>query len=233
MKINLHILFSYIIYLIINFKFNINGQITSDGAITRFSPGGQYIVLTFSGGPHHIITPKILDILKHKHVKATFFISGLKAIYHKDILKNMYQGGHDLANQGFHAVLFTSLSNDDIINNVKKTSQIISNVTNQDVKYVRPPKGLTNIDVNEIIKTNCNMKVILWSLNGHDAIEKNPNVILNNIINKTKPGDIILLHDINMHTVEALPAMIDILHTEGYEFLTLTQILSFPDDSPH
>ena len=66
---------------------------------------------------------------------------GLKAMYHRDLLHRMHSEGHELANHGFHSVLFTDLSFEDIASNVQRTSGIISNVTNSQVKYFRPPKG--------------------------------------------------------------------------------------------
>ena len=154
------------------------------------------------GGPHYLVTPTILDILKEKKVKATFFITGgnvrhnnllllgdilcltylhaslsyawipvtlavsfniihqpfihspmyplplqgLKAMYHRNLLHRMHSEGHELASHGFHAVLFTDLSFEDISRNLLRTSGIISNVTNSQVKYFRPPKGKSCID---------------------------------------------------------------------------------------
>jgi len=62
-------------------------------------------------------------------------------MYHRDLLHRMHSEGHELANHGFHSVLFTDLSFEDIASNVLRTSGIISNVTNSQVKYFRPPKG--------------------------------------------------------------------------------------------
>ena len=71
----------------------------------------------------------------------TYISTGLKAMYHRDLLHRMHSEGHELANHGFHSVLFTDLSFEDIASNVLRTSGIISNVTNSQVKYFRPPKG--------------------------------------------------------------------------------------------
>jgi len=81
---------------------------------------------------HSYIQPTILH---------TYISTGLKAMYHRDLLHRMHSEGHELANHGFHSVLFTDLSFEDIASNVLRTSGIISNVTNSQVKYFRPPKG--------------------------------------------------------------------------------------------
>ena len=77
------------------------------------------------------------------------------------------------------------------------------------------------------------MKVILWSLDAHDAVEKDKSRIVSAVVPKAKPGDVVLLHDINPTTAAALPTIIDMLHEQGYEFLTISEVISFPDDSPH
>jgi peptidoglycan/xylan/chitin deacetylase (PgdA/CDA1 family) len=94
-------------------------------------------------------------------------------------------------------------------------------------------KGHTTAEINEVITKEHDMKVILWSLDAHDAVEKDPARIVVAVVRRAKPGDVILLHDINPHTAEALPTIIDKLHEQGYEFLTISEIMSFPDDSPH
>jgi peptidoglycan/xylan/chitin deacetylase (PgdA/CDA1 family) len=77
------------------------------------------------------------------------------------------------------------------------------------------------------------MKVILWSIDSQDWEIKDPTIIAKNIIDKTEPGDVILCHDVHQHTVEAVSLIVEGLTKADYEFLTLSQMLSFPDDKPH
>ena len=87
--------------------------------------------------------------------------------------------------------------------------------------------------INQYIKTNTQMKVVLWSLDSHDIKEQNPLKIIDNVIKNAKPGDIVLLHDTLNQTITSLPGIIDGLYKQGYEFLTIAEVSSFPDDSPH
>lgn len=89
----------------------------------------------------------ILSYIQPLHI---YISTGLKAMYHRDLLHRMHSEGHELANHGFHSVLFTDLSFEDIASNVLRTSGIISNVTNSQVKYFRPPKGTVN-DEDEVL----------------------------------------------------------------------------------
>ena len=219
--------------LICSLSFGFNAQINSPGATSRFSPGGQYIMLTFSGGPHYYATAKILDILKEKKVKATFFVSGSKAINHESLLKRIHQEKHELASYGFHHQHFIKISQEKVLAGLLESSKLISSVTNIPVKHCRAPNGYTNAEINQYIKTNTQMKVVLWSLDSHDIKEQNPLKIIDNVIKNAKPGDIVLLHDTLNQTITSLPGIIDGLYKQGYEFLTIAEVSSFPDDSPH
>lgn len=211
---------------------NKNKEMNSPGAISSFSPGGQYIMLTFDGGPHSIISRKILQILKDKNVHATFFVSGHRAIHHKDILLTMHKDGHELANNGWSRDLVTSIYKEPIAMQIRQTSALILNATNYSVKYFRPFQGNTNLHINEYIRKYEYLKVVLWSLDSKDVEAKDHTSIVAAVVPKAKPGDIVLFHD-TKPTVEALPIIIDGLIEKGYEFLTLSQVASFPDDSPH
>jgi peptidoglycan/xylan/chitin deacetylase (PgdA/CDA1 family) len=209
-----------------------SAQLTSPGAVSRFSPGGQYIMLTFSGGPHFYATPRVLDILKDKKVKATFFVSGTKAFNHEELLRRMHKEKHEIANHGYYNHVYTRLPQEKVLSGLTETNKMIVSVTNTTAKFCRPPSGNTNAEINQLIKQH-GMKVILWSLDSKDTSELNPAKIVEHVSKKAVPGDIVLLHDTVNQTIAALPGIIDDLYKQGYEFLTMSEVASFPDDSPH
>ena len=210
-------------------------QISSPGAVSRYAPGGQYIMLTFSGGPHHYATPKILDILKEQKAKATFFVTGFNANNYKEVVARIYAEGHEIGNHGYHNHRpFLKLNRDEVVSSVNQTNKVISEVTKTAVvKHLRPPNGLTNADVNQILKRNGAANVILWSLDSRDVQEQNPAEITKLVLKKAVPGDVILMHDSTNQTINALPDILKGLYKQGYEFLTIADVASFPDDSPH
>ena len=75
-------------------------QVTRKGAITHFPDSGNYVMLTFDDGPHQIITPLVLDILRSKNVQATFYVVGMKVALHPEIVQRIHREGHDVANHG-------------------------------------------------------------------------------------------------------------------------------------
>lgn len=209
------------------------GSISSPGAVSSFSPGGQYIMITFDDGPHSQLTPRLLDILKEKKIRVTFFVLGSKAINHPELLKRMVNEGHEVANHGWHHVVMSKISRPQLTQQLRQTATTVSDATKKSTVVMRPPFGNTNAQINEFIKSNESMTVVLWSLDSKDWETKEPTAVAKQIIDNAQPGDIILCHDIHPHTVDAMPQVIDKLQAKGYEFLTLSEVMSFPDDSPH
>lgn len=226
----------------------------SPGYISKFMPGGQYIMITFSGGPHSSFTDKILDALKERGIKATFFIYGRSALYQSRVFRRIISEGHEVGHQGFYPALSTapniatdyfpapnnvksSLSPQRFMHGVAITNNLLRNVTNQEVKLFRPPPAIMPrlTEIKQLMQTNhSNMQIILSSLDSNDQIltEQQADLMVEHVSAKAKPGDIILLHDSQAVTVQALPRLLDKLTDLGYEFLTISQVMSFPDDSP-
>eukprot|EP01036_Dinobryon_divergens_P043048 gene43048-57260_t len=102
---------------------------SSKNAISSFNPGGQYVVLTFDDGPHAILTPKLLDILKEKKAKATFFVIGLKAKMHPDILRRISEEGHELANHSWNHPVLSKITPEDVHAQMEKTNKAIFDAT--------------------------------------------------------------------------------------------------------
>lgn len=208
-------------------------SISSPGAISSFSPGGQYIMLTFEDGPQEYTTSKILDILKEYNVHATFFVIGQNVAKNHDIIKRMHDEKHEIGVHGWQHHRMTSMQLDRVHKSITLTTNEIHTVANVKPKTVRPPDGATNAQINDYLRINETMKVVLWSLDSKDYDTTDPVVIASTVIDKAKPGDVILFHDTFNHTIDALRIVIVALQKQSYEFLTLSQVFSFPDDSPH
>ena len=214
--------------------------------ISSFLPGGEYLVLTFSNGPHHSLTPQVLDILKRYDVHATFFLYGQKAMHQPDLVQRMVAEGHDVAHQGFYPIphpnsmfSYTKLSKDQVKSNLHHANVLLKNLTGVDNLFFRPPFGVISDEYKHMIQQEERLYTVLWSLDSQDkyAMNKqgvvNPDIIAEHLIKHAKRGDVILCHDTQPALIEALPKAIEALHKAGYEFLTLSTMLTFPDDSPH
>ncbi len=212
-----------------------NSKSTIYDPIASFSPGGQYIVLTFENGPHTQITSTILDTLKNKTIHATFFVNGKKAYYQRHIIERIIHDGHELGNYGFFNNLWT---NNDFhskyqLEAIKSTSEIIKMLTSKQPIVFRPSPGYFNSTITEYLKKTLNMTTILSSLDYTNLTPELKSEISLNLNKTFKPGDIISFSDTSFETLEILPMVLDYLQSQYYEFLTVEQIMSFPDDKPH
>ncbi len=179
------------------------------------------ISITFDDGPHRIRTMKILDILKSEDVPATFFVVGNRVTKEWDILRRMVREWYKIGNHSFSHPQFPKLWWGKIMEEVIFTNISIWLQTWEYPKYFRFPYGLGDKRVSLFFGG----KNIGWNVDGNDWKEKNPKRLVDTIINQTRSGSIILLHDIKEDTVQALPLIIKTLKSRWYTFVSLDVLL--------
>ena len=187
---------------------------------------GPYIAITFDDGPHPELTPKLLDILKARGVKATFFMVGQMVVQHPEIVKRMVDEGHEVANHSWSHPALTKLGADGVRKQLVNTSDAIEKACGVRPKVMRPPYGATNAALNRKINDDYGMKVILWSVDPLDWKYRNSARVESAILEGTTPGGIILSHDIHGTTVDAMPGTIDALLAKGYKFVTVSELIA-------
>jgi peptidoglycan/xylan/chitin deacetylase (PgdA/CDA1 family) len=191
-------------------------------------PNGKYIALTFDDGPSPSVTPRILETLKEHHAKATFFMLGSQVKYHPELAKRVAEEGHEIGNHtGNHPVL-TKLTEEQIRQEIEGTSQIIEEVVGQLPIRIRPPYGIYNEVVEKIAYEN-DAPIILWSVDSLDWKSRNAETVNHLVLEKIFPGSIVLLHDIYPTTADALPAVMTALKNEGYQFVTVSELLTLQE----
>lgn len=187
------------------------------------------IALTFDDGPHPIYTEKILEILKKFDIKATFFIVGENAGYYKDTLIKISQSGHELGNHTFSHTIIKDKNALDIISEVEDCRNAIYEICGENTVLFRPPGGIM-ADINaEDAELFENYDIIMWSIDTMDWAHHSPEQIAQYVINATKAGDIILMHDYigqDSPTPKALEIIIPRLMEKGYEFVTVSELIS-------
>ena len=166
--------------------------------------GQQMIALTFDDGPHGTLTPLLLDALKEKNAKATFFVMGIKIAKHKSIIERAIAEGHEIANHVWNHPVLTKISKEAVFDQLIRTNVAIKEVLNIEPKVMRPPYGNTNGKLNAFIQDKGNLSVIMWSLDTLDWKRPPPKQIVDLTVSKVKSGDIILCHDIHPGTIEVL-----------------------------
>ncbi|MEO6054943.1 MAG: polysaccharide deacetylase family protein [Chthoniobacterales bacterium] len=184
------------------------------------------IAITYDDGPSAKLTPQLLDTLKEKNVKATFFVLGEMVAQNPDIVRRAAAEGHEIASHTWDHKALNRLSAEAVASELNKTSQIIFEVTGKKPTLMRPPYGATNSALNKRINDEFGMKVIIWSVDPLDWKDPGASAVTSRILAQTHPGAIILSHDIHAGTVKGAPETLDQLKAKGYRFVTVTELLA-------
>ncbi|ALS36648.1 peptidoglycan/xylan/chitin deacetylase (PgdA/CDA1 family) [Enterococcus rotai] len=184
-------------------------------------PNKKYISLTFDDGPNPETTPRLLDILKEKGVKATFFMLGQNVVKHEALVKRVAEEGHEVASHSYSHPQLTSVDAQRVKDEVQKTDKAIYHAIGKLPTDFRPPYGAVNKEVAKII----GKPIIQWSVDSQDWQSHNAQAIIKRIDETAYNDTIVLMHDIHPETVDAVAAVIDCLRNEGYEILPSKELL--------
>ncbi|MBB6451502.1 polysaccharide deacetylase family sporulation protein PdaB [Geomicrobium halophilum] len=187
----------------------------------------QEIALTFnvSWGEEHV--EPILDTLLEKEVTAAFFVSGVWAERHAELLERMVDEGHDVGNYGYHFKPYTDQENEDMRRDMREGHHAIEEAIDTAPDYFRPPAGIFNSEVLEAAE-QMNYTVIHWGADGKDWQNPGVDQIIENVTNSVEPGDVVMLDasDSAKQTAEALPEIIDALQNQNYELTSIDMLMS-------
>lgn len=179
------------------------------------------IALTFDDGPSAAWTPTLLDGLKERGVKATFFLIGENADKNPEIVKRMAEEGHLIGNHTYHHVELTKVSENEARLELADTSAVIVRITGKEPEYMRPPFGAWQRKLEQEIQ----MLPVLWTIDPLDWTTENQDEIVNKVVTEAEENDIILLHDCYKSSIEAGLRIVDILQEEGFMFVTVDELL--------
>jgi len=199
---------------------------------TAIPVDASYIAITFDDGPSSVLTPRLLDILKTRHIKATFFVLGQLVQEHPEIIQRAVAEGHEIGNHSWDHKALNKQGEGGLHHELADTSEVISRATGHPVTLMRPPYGATNPRLNRAIEKEYGMKVILWSVDPLDWKRPGPPVVSQRILAGAQPGAIVLAHDIHPGTIEAMPATLDALLAKGYKFVTVSELLALESKHP-
>lgn len=187
----------------------------------------KIIALTFDISWGDIRTEPILKVLEEKGVKkASFFLSSPWAKSHPKIVEKIAKAGYEIGSHGHKHENYSSLSDEEIKKQIQTAHQILTDVTGKAPNLIRLPNG--DFDKRVLrIANELNYTVIQWDTDSMDWMNKGVDTIINRVVSKAHPGDIVLMHasDSVKQTHEALPVIIDQLRAKGYEFVTVSELL--------
>jgi peptidoglycan/xylan/chitin deacetylase (PgdA/CDA1 family) len=192
---------------------------------------GPYIAMSFDDGPSPILTPRLLDMLKQRGIKVTFFVIGQNVEHAPEVVARAAAEGHEIGNHTWSHPALTKLSDARDQEEINKTSEAIFKATGKKPVLLRPPYGAMNARVHRLIEQD-GMKVVLWSVDPNDWKRPGSAVVERRILAGAKPGAIILSHDIHPGTIEAMPATLDALLAKGYKFVTVSELIAMESQHP-
>ncbi|MDL2236503.1 polysaccharide deacetylase family protein [Christensenellaceae bacterium OttesenSCG-928-K19] len=195
----------------------------------------KVVALTFDDGPHPERTGQLLDILEQNGVVATFFVLGKNAESYPDVVKRVYEAGHEIGTHSYdHTDLMTLTYDQVITEQYGKTNDILEGIIGVRALIDRPPYGSMSPERAEEI----GRAQILWSVDPNEWREefKNTESLVNNVLHGSEKtglgvhdGAVVLSHDIHQVTVDAYDTIIKELKNQGYTFVTVTQMMQIAE----
>jgi peptidoglycan/xylan/chitin deacetylase (PgdA/CDA1 family) len=186
---------------------------------------GPYIAMTFDDGPSATLTPKLLDLLAARHIKATFFVIGENVAEHPEIVARAAREGHQIGNHSWSHPNFAKMSEEHVRQQLWQTDTAIKNATGTRPTLTRPPYGSITAREKRWINNELGYDIILWDVDPYDWKRPGPAVVRNRILKETHPGSIVLSHDIHPGTIEAMPSTLDALAAKGFKFVTVSELI--------
>lgn len=194
------------------------------GAVEAVSPAGveagPVVALTFDDGPRRITTVALLDGLKERGVKATFFLIGEQIEDNRDVILRMEGEGHQIGIHSYTHKWLTNLNAADFADQVDRERELLGEIVGREDFLLRPPYG----GVDAAVERRSGAPIILWSVDPEDWKDQNAARVAEHLIANAKDGDILLLHDIYPSSVEAALRVIDTLREKGFSFVTVSEL---------
>lgn len=187
--------------------------------VWRLPKKEKTVFLTFDDGPIPEVTPFVLDLLRERGIKATFFCVGENVMKHPDVFQQVLDEGHQVGNHTFNHLQGFKCSSSFYLQNVEKANSYIKS------KFFRPPHGQFRFPQSYFLKQK--YKIILWDVITRDYNQKLSGEFVLNVVRKyVRNGSIIVFHDslkAEKNMKYALPRALDFLQAEGYHFEVLTE----------
>jgi len=202
-------------------------------AFSGLPPGSKQMALTFDDGPNDPHTLNLLDVLDRHNVVATFFMIGRYVRQRPDIALEVKKRGHVIANHTLTHPFLTFESTSTVREELEQCRAALADAVGEHSNLFRPPWGARRPAVLRTAR-QLGLQPIMWSVTGFDWDAPSAEYIEKKVTARVKGGDVILLHDgghkafgtDRTHTVKAVEALIPRYKSEGYEFVTIPEMMS-------
>lgn len=191
----------------------------------QYSKDKKVVAITFDDGPSSKYNAKFLDVLARNKAHATFFMVGTMMQTCQKCVLDTYQSGNEVASHTYNHLNMKTSSIEDVNASIKKTDDLFYQITNDHIKYVRPPYGAYNKTTLE----NVDYPLILWNLDTEDWRYRDVDHIVNYVMENVSDGSIILMHELYETSLQALEILLPKLYAEGYQVVSVGELASLKD----
>ena len=182
----------------------------------------KLIALTFDDGPHREFTPQVVEALNQRGAKGTFFMVGSWVGQKEELVRQMADAGHQIANHSWEHANFSDLDEAAIRADVERSRARLEEVTGQEDFLVRTPFGVRT----EAALAAIDSPLILWSQDPAEGQIVDGAEMARRVIRNVRDGDIILLHDSTQDNLDAACRIMDTLQKRGYQFVTVDELFA-------
>jgi peptidoglycan/xylan/chitin deacetylase (PgdA/CDA1 family) len=194
----------------------------------RADSGVRYAALTFDDGPSGRFTRQLLEGLQERGAKATFFLCGYRLKNDPKLGARIYEEGHEIGIHGYSHDSFCDMTVQQITDEIRSTAVLLPAGCHP--IFLRAPGGLCGKEVGESAGRD-GLAILSWSVDPQDWATRDTEKIVSYVTERTKDGDVILLHDMSESSVEAALQIVDILSRRGFQFVTATELVQLRGES--
>lgn len=191
-------------------------------------PTKPMIALTFDDGPSEE-TLRIVEELEKYNSKGTFCVVGSRLEMYESVLRATVASGQEIACHTWNHKNLTEISSDRARSQITQVNDLVYEMTGYEIKVLRPPYGDNDKKVRSIC-ADLGMYIAHWKLDTQDWVSRNSSKVYKKIIREVENGAIILCHDLYSTTADAVIQAIPELISDGYQLVTVTEMLSFHKD---
>lgn len=208
----------------------INASSADSSVIKKVQTTNKIVAFTYDDGPHYQSTPKLLEVLRQKQVKATMFVTGMHVERYPELVAQMVADGHEIASHGYSHKFLAKESPQVRSEEIARAEAAISLVAPKPGLF-RPPGGSYNDAVTAELKSR-GYKNVLWSVDPRDWSVPSVGQMVDTVMKNIKPGSIVIMHDgqYPLPTAQATGIIIDRLRADGYTIVTVGELLQYHEE---
>ena len=199
---------------------------------SRVMVSGNYVAMTFDDGPHPQNTTRLLDILRARNIKATFYVIGRSVDLYPQVVRRTVAEGHEIGNHSQTHRLLSKLGDSELRQEMSRCRDAVARAAGVQPRTMRPPYGGLLQRQRELVHAEYGYPTILWSVDPLDWKNRNSGLITSRILAGASAGSIVLAHDLHATTVDAMPGTLDGLLRRGFKFVTVSQLLAMKTEAP-